>query len=556
MKDESLLEEIGENLLEETGDNLLEENSNTAESEDATRQKQLVEQLRKELMAAKKQREKMERRTQKLEAERRVTQSSSSSSKPMKIVWLLVALACGFGVYYLVDWIGKEMKEKEMTEMIEAQKRSLKDAGIYVDDFSFDEKASKNGQRGIEITMTLKCKKLCNKPAKIVLMFCDENKTPYPATKKSFSYDGKCALVFNDKISSKKHVVKKFMSFDNLPEFHVEDGFWGKVARFVDFQNFEYSCNVLILDKNNTCVHSSEHEMEFGVDGVNDLCPSSSSSSSSPSVSNLKDADIGVDDFSFNENASKNGQRGIEITLTLNCKCNTIAKTVITICNEKKTPYPAKNEDFSYEGNCAIVSLDSISSEKYILKKFVPFRSLPKVQCVKGVLFKEYGFWCDISIMDKNNVCVYTSSEELLFEKPADYDKLYASVSVDKVWVDHNIYQDGAKGMLIHVKFDVANALGENCKCVAYFYKVDGSKLKDTNNRFCTVDGQVSTSEDFSSPYESSYWKDFSFFMPYSELHVNSKNDLYFELVFFIYHSDGKYEEIGRYSKVTFTYDV
>jgi hypothetical protein len=272
----------------------------------------------------------------------------------------------------------------------------------------------------------------------------------------------------------------------------------------------------------------------------------------------LKDAGISVDDFSFDENASKNGLRGIEITLTLECekKCNTLAKTVITICDKKKTPYPAKNEDFSDEGNCAIVSLDTISSEKHILKKFIPFRSLPKVQRVKGFVFEEYGFWCNISIMDKNDECVYTSYEELLFEKPADYDKLYASVSVDKVWVDYNVYQDGAKGMLIHVKFDVANALGEICRCVAYFYKVDGSKLKDTNNRFCTDDGQVSTSEFFSPGYASTYYGDFSFFMPISELHVNSKNDLYFELVFYICHSDGKYEEIGRYSKVTFTYDV
>ena len=71
MKDESLLEEIGDNLLEETGDNLLEEKNNPAESENTTRQKQLIEQLQKELEAAQKQREEMERRTQELEAERK-----------------------------------------------------------------------------------------------------------------------------------------------------------------------------------------------------------------------------------------------------------------------------------------------------------------------------------------------------------------------------------------------------------------------------------------------------------------------------------------------------
>lgn len=65
MKDESLLEEIG--------DNLLEENSNPAESENTARQNQLIEQLQKELEAAKKQREEMERRIRELEAGQRKT---------------------------------------------------------------------------------------------------------------------------------------------------------------------------------------------------------------------------------------------------------------------------------------------------------------------------------------------------------------------------------------------------------------------------------------------------------------------------------------------------
>ena len=73
MKDKSLLEEMGESLLEETGDNLLEEKNNPAESENTTRQKQLMEQLQKELEAAKKQREEMERRIRELEAGQRKT---------------------------------------------------------------------------------------------------------------------------------------------------------------------------------------------------------------------------------------------------------------------------------------------------------------------------------------------------------------------------------------------------------------------------------------------------------------------------------------------------
>ena len=94
MKEESLLEEMGESLLEETGDNLLGGNNNPAESENTTRQKQLMEQLQKELEAAKKQREKMERRTQELEAERTsfnptrpIPNSTRTTSTHVKTPW-------------------------------------------------------------------------------------------------------------------------------------------------------------------------------------------------------------------------------------------------------------------------------------------------------------------------------------------------------------------------------------------------------------------------------------------------------------------------------------
>ena len=104
------------------------------------------------------------------------------------------------------------------------------------------------------------------------------------------------------------------------------------------------------------------------------------------------------------------------------------------------------------------------------------------------------------------------------------------SASVERVWIDHGVYQNEMKGMMIHVKFDVNNALGKNGKVIAYFNFQDGKALDDFNGKYCTTEGHVCASKKFSPKYNSSSYNDFKIFMPYSELHMgsgSSKLDFY-----------------------------
>ena len=120
------------------------------------------------------------------------------------------------------------------------------------------------------------------------------------------------------------------------------------------------------------------------------------------------------------------------------------------------------------------------------------------------------------------------------------------SANVDRVWTEHGVYKDEKKGMMIHVKFDVKNALGKNGKVIAYFNFQDGKALDDFNGKYCTTEGHVCASKKFSPKYNSSSYNDFKIFMPYSELHMGSgSSKLDFYVIIWV--ESKQYDKSNRY---------
>ena len=118
---------------------------------------------------------------------------------------------------------------------------------------------------------------------------------------------------------------------------------------------------------------------------------------------------------------------------------------------------------------------------------------------------------------------------------PKPYDPPPKRVSPEarilKVWVDHNQFEDGVKGMRIHVKFEVDNLKGGKGSVIAYFYYKSGNPLKDSNEKYRTKSGKVSGSRNFQPRYVNSIYEDFKLFMPYRELHMGAgKSDLKFKV--------------------------
>ena len=91
------------------------------------------------------------------------------------------------------------------------------------------------------------------------------------------------------------------------------------------------------------------------------------------------------------------------------------------------------------------------------------------------------------------------------------------SAYIEKVWVDHNVFDNNLKGMRIHIKFGTYGLRNQEIQVAASFY--DEYKV---NRIKCYTYGYKSSTNDmmaykFTSPtYESSIYNDFQLFMPYN----------------------------------------
>jgi type II secretory pathway pseudopilin PulG len=103
---------------------------------------------------------------------------------------------------------------------------------------------------------------------------------------------------------------------------------------------------------------------------------------------------------------------------------------------------------------------------------------------------------------------------------------------IDRVWVDHNEYVDGLKGMKIHVKFTMKNYKDIYCTARALFYFSSGSPLRTSSiTDYMTADGQIAVERRFVPTYKESSFEDFELFLPYKELPLGSgKTDLKFNV--------------------------
>ena len=95
--------------------------------------------------------------------------------------------------------------------------------------------------------------------------------------------------------------------------------------------------------------------------------------------------------------------------------------------------------------------------------------------------------------------------------------------TINNVSVDHNIYVNGQKGMKIHVKFDAYNVYNHNIKVCVYFYYKGGDALKGiSGSDYITPNGKVTVQESSTANYTNTTWNDFTLFMPYSYLNMQS----------------------------------
>lgn len=121
------------------------------------------------------------------------------------------------------------------------------------------------------------------------------------------------------------------------------------------------------------------------------------------------------------------------------------------------------------------------------------------------------------------------------------------SAKIDQVWVDHNVYENGYKGMRIHVKFTNKHLKGQKLIVYAYFYEGDNeTKLYDE------YDDHLYWNKSCTPSYEDSKYDDFKLFVPYSELNMPDGTDSTFSFDISIQDSNGK--QLARLNNTRFTY--
>lgn len=106
------------------------------------------------------------------------------------------------------------------------------------------------------------------------------------------------------------------------------------------------------------------------------------------------------------------------------------------------------------------------------------------------------------------------------------------NVVFKKIWLEHNVLQDGQNGMKVHVAFSIYGMQGQKCSAIAYFDYPQGTGVKDTNGRYCTTGGTVCSSCTFTPNYSNTSFSDLSIFIPNSELHLLSGKRTYYTRVF------------------------
>jgi hypothetical protein len=117
------------------------------------------------------------------------------------------------------------------------------------------------------------------------------------------------------------------------------------------------------------------------------------------------------------------------------------------------------------------------------------------------------------------------------------------NATFDKLWIDYDVFDNGIKGMKIHVKFTAYEMKDMDAYVAIYFQTDDENStwLMDKNNKYNSTDGYVAVYRSIKPLYDPAVYNDLDVFMPYSELDLDpGEYDLAMD-VKLIYKAGGPY---------------
>jgi hypothetical protein len=94
------------------------------------------------------------------------------------------------------------------------------------------------------------------------------------------------------------------------------------------------------------------------------------------------------------------------------------------------------------------------------------------------------------------------------------------NATFDKLWIDYDVYDNGIKGMKIHVKFTAYQMKDIDGFLAIYFQTDDENStwLKDKNSKYTSTDGDVAVYRSIKPQFDPAVYNDLDVFMPYERI--------------------------------------
>lgn len=180
---------------------------------------------------------------------------------------------------------------------------------------------------------------------------------------------------------------------------------------------------------------------------------------------------------------------------------------------------------------------------------------LNSIEKRSGSDFAEFG-----KVLTKGSSSSDLSEKSISSDSDDDEEKIDSvlvekSIVIKSVETQHNVVQNGQKGMNIIVNYSVEGMKGKTGDLNAYFYFEDGTPLKDDNKSsvpcYGTHDGSVVVGKQFTPRYDDVAMSS-TLFMPYDELHLG-KGEFSLKYYCAIFDDEMKQQSTSDWRYFTFT---
>ena len=183
-----------------------------------------------------------------------------------------------------------------------------------------------------------------------------------------------------------------------------------------------------------------------------------------------------------------------------------------------------KNKKFqSSEGDVAIYKSIKPAYDPAIYKDLQLFMPYSELDLEPGI----YDLTMDAKIIYKQGGMIgrltYYDFKYTKPGSPADVESnTQADATLEKLWIDYNVTQEGKSGMLIHINFTALNLKDVDCYMAVYFKKKNGEKIDGISSTYRSKSGQLAVYKSIKPAYADAVYTDVKLFMPYSEIKLGT----------------------------------